>query len=626
MEATMSAITESRWNTLTGQVPIALGLEGQFVEPVGFEANADGIAYRYPFGLVAIGHKVVRQDTVEWTWRLENQGALPSPRVTAFHPLVLSFACQGRLAPVLHGSRGGLDDANYPPESWRQWSCSAVTEGLAQKFRASSAGGRSANRDLPFFVVQDTDRQGGLFVGLGWSGDWHLQMSRQAEQVLLQAGMTNLALSLRPGESFGQPSVLLGRFRGSAADGQRALRAVLRDQVQPSLGGVPMRPVSFWDSYYGDRGQFYEKDALEEIPLAAAAGLEYFVVDGGWSGGGHDGQFSSLLPHIGSWRAAKDKFPNGFAPLKDLAGKQAIRLGLWFDIERAHRDSMAAQQVPELFFADWEGGGCRLLKLHKDEARDWALETISAPLRALDAGWLRYDMNCDPAGCWAQHDAADRRGETEIRYIENLYRLLDALRSRFPETIIENCASGGRRIDLETLRRSHTDWISDHTQAESIIRYNLHGASRWLPANHLNTSMAHSYLEPNRPVNWNEPLPACAYLSHFGGNFSVSDRLKPLTAAARDTLRRAVDLFRSTAPCFAGEVHALGEQENVLEGPAGLAALDPATGRRAVVLFGVAPSAAATLVPEEFRALVSGAPAFGDSGTGQFISAYLWHG
>lgn len=386
-----------------------------------------------------------------------------------------------------------------------------------------------------------------------------------------------------------------------------------------------MRPVSFWDNYYGDRGQFFEKDANAEIPLAAEAGIEYFVLDGGWNGGGQDGEFPSLLPHIGTWQVSREKFPNGLAPLKELAARHGIKLGLWFDIERAHPASKAMREHPELFFADWDGGdGCRLMRLQDDQARDWAVETISEQVRLLDAKWLRLDMNINPADCWARQDAPGRRGATECRYVENLYGLYDALLKRFPDVALENCASGGRRIDLETIRRSHTDWISDHSQSEAVMRYHLHGACRWLPCNHLNTSMAHAYLEPNRPVNWREPLPASAYLSHFGGNFSVSDRILPLTPAARKTLRHYVELFRQTAACFAGECHPIGEQQATLAGPSGLAAFDPATGQRAVVLFGVAPAAAAGLVPEEYRALVSGKPIAGDAGTDQFTSAYLW--
>ena len=107
--------------------------------------------------------------------------------------------------------------------------------------------------------------------------------------------------------------------------------------------------------------------------------------------------------------------------------------------------------------------------------------------------------------------------------------------------------------------------------------------------------MAHAFLEPNRGVDWRAPLPAAAYLSHFGGNFSTSDRLAPLTAEGRETLRRYVELFHRAAPCFAGEVFPVGHQADSLAGPTGIAGIDPATGRRAGVVFGASPEAAAAL-------------------------------
>ena len=621
----MKSTLDELWNKWVRQIPVALQLDGKPVVPASVEAAPEKIVYHFDGGLCAVGTKSVSPDAVEWAWRLENRGTAPTPRVTAFNPLWLTLTCQGRHAPVLHGTRGGLDHANFPPESWTQWDRTVVTEGMPWfTFRANSSGGRSSNRDLPFFVLEETNRQGGVFIGIGWSGDWHLEMKRTKEEVLISGGMTNLGLSLRPGESFRQPTILIGRYRGDAAAGQRALRHYLRDRVQPKLDGRPVPMMSFWNHYYGDRGQFCEKDALTEIPLAAAAGFEYFVVDGAWTGGGEDGDFFSMLPYIGSWDPSPSKFPRGLEPIRDAAAQHDIKLGLWFDIERAHRTSQVAREHPELVYPNWEGLGCNLLRLQDARARDWAVETISRHVRALGLRWIRFDFNCDPAGAWAAQDADGRRGETEIRYIENLYALLDILREQFPALVIENCASGGRRIDLETLRRSHTDWISDHSQSEAVVRYHLHGACRWLPANHLNTSMAHSFMEPNRPVNWREPLPASVYLSLFGGNFSVSDRLAPLTPAARETLRRYIELFNQTAPCFAGEVVPFGAQADTLEGPAGIGALDPVTGRRAVVFFGASPELAAACVPAEFRALVAGKPVVGDAGTDQFIGAWLW--
>ena len=78
---------------------------------------------------------------------------------------------------------------------------------------------------------------------------------------------------------------------------------------------------------------------------------------------------------------------------------------------------------------------------------------------------------------------------TEIRYIEGLYAILDELRRRHPDVFFEGCASGGRRIDVESLRRCHTYWRSDLYFNHSANQQMIHGASLYLPGNYVNTPL-----------------------------------------------------------------------------------------------------------------------------------------
>jgi alpha-galactosidase len=484
---------------------------GHSATPVEVLESPNTCVFRYENGLEAETFLTQRGGVDEWKWTLRNSSSRASPPVTKFCPLALEMPCRGRHAPVLHDSGGGLDSALFPPPSWAQWSKTFVTEGLAWgNAIAASAGGRSSNKDLPFFVLENRERTGGLFLGLGWSGDWQIMAERAGETVSIAGGMTYLNLVLQPGESFSQPTILIGEYSGDTASGQRALRRYLRDFVQPDLDGQVIPPLTFWNHYFGDRGRFVQADALAEMPRAASVGLEYFVIDGGWTGGGMDSQFESLAPHIGSWRLCPQKFPGGWEPLRKCANDNNLKLGIWFDLERAHPDSLAYQEHPKLFSAQAGGDGLHLLRLELDAAREWALDTLTGALRQSGAQWLRFDFNTNPATFWEQADDPERRGATEIRYLENLYRLWTDLRACFPALVIENCSSGGRRIDLETIRRTHTDWISDHSQSEAIIRFHLHGAARWLSLNHLGTSIAHAFLEPHRAVDWTQPLPAAA--------------------------------------------------------------------------------------------------------------------
>ena len=98
--------------------------------------------------------------------------------------------------------------------------------------------------------------------------------------------------------------------------------------------------------------------------------------------------------------------------------------------------------------------------------------------------WLRYDFNIEPLEFWRQNDTPDRQGITEIRYIEGLYALWDELRLRHPGLVVDLCASGGRRNDLEALMRGIPLWHSDmqcfgpNPSAEQLQNG---GLFRWIP-------------------------------------------------------------------------------------------------------------------------------------------------
>ncbi len=606
---------------------VLLQLNGRDEQPIAVEQDGDRLQIRFAYGIVAEGLRVVRGNAVEWQWSLRNEADEPTPPISAFRPFHASFACHGHRAPRLHGSRGGLDDACFPPVSWSMWEKSIISEGLPNPWVPVSGNGRSANDHLPFFVIENMDRSGGYFLVLGWSGDWDLRMERRVEEVIIHAGMTYLNLTLMPGEKIRQPSMLVGDYTGAASEGFRAMRNTLRDEIQPKHHGKRIPLITCFNNYYGDRGNFNEEVFLREIPAAAEVGIEYLVIDGGWTGGGEDARWDSVPPYIGNWnRPDPKKFPQGWGRVRKAAEQAGRKMGLWFDVEHAHPRSLALAEHPELFFTGLlDNNGCYLLRLDTDAGVEWAFQSIAQNLHALGGQYLKFDMNSDPAPIWAHNDLPNRRGITEIRYVENVYRLLDMLLEEFPDMLLENCASGGRRIDLEMVRRSHTNWLSDHSQSEAVVRYHIFSGAHFLPANQINTGFAHKFLEPNRPVDWDAALPASVYLSLFGGNWFMNDRVHELGRAGQDALRVALEHFYKTSEAFAGDLTFIGGQMDIYEGISGIAGRDPVTGKRAVVIFGANAQEAASRLPEGYESLAESGPRYGDMGGEQFAPAYLFY-
>jgi alpha-galactosidase len=102
-----------------------------------------------------------------------------------------------------------------------------------------------------------------------------------------------------------------------------------------------------------------------------------------------------------------------------------------------------------------------LFNLGDPAAREWLTDFISRCVSDWGITVFRQDFNIAPLRFWQAADAPDRQGIAENRYVEGLYTMWDELRRRHPKLTIDNCASGGRRIDLETCSRSYPLWRSD---------------------------------------------------------------------------------------------------------------------------------------------------------------------
>jgi alpha-galactosidase len=120
-----------------------------------------------------------------------------------------------------------------------------------------------------------------------------------------------------------------------------------------------------------------------------------------------------------------------------------------------------------------------------------------------------------------------------------LYRVLGELRAACPDLVIENCASGGHRVDLGTLRHTLTNWVSDYTHRAASCRQHVQGAGLFLPVQHLNTWV----LNERGPTE---------FRSRMGGAFGLSSRLGRWTADERRAFGEAVAEYKRLRPYLAG--------------------------------------------------------------------------
>ncbi len=511
--------------------------------------------YVAPDGLLEL-HLSVRLDpefgVVEWLPRLRNGGDAVSGVVEDFQSLALvqplaEAPDQGRSGQRVTlrralGSKCSYSD--FLPES----------RVLRDRYPRNVAvletdEGRSSSAWLPFFGL-DFAADRGLIGGIGWSGAWRAEFRLESRRLLATAGMRRTHFRLSPGEELRQPSIyLLDRSGETVQAGQNRNRRFLlaRHSPRDRAGKLQEVPLSFqvW-------GGVSSAEMLAQLKLIETQRLPYdvFWIDAGWYGPDSapapDVHHDDWYLHAGDWRINRGRHPEGLTPVADAAHRLGLRTLLWVEIERARRDSPVAQAHPEWFLATSDNPDNLLLNLGCPEARNWAADTVIRLFRENHLDCYRQDFNFNTIPHWENADAPDRIGVTEARYIDGLYQLWDTLRERIPDLLIDNCASGGRRIDFETMSRSLPLWRSDvqcfpgfDPIANQLECWAL---APWVP-------LHSGGLDLSSAATWQDEYAALSALGP-GIAYCLPPPEQPVPAARH---RRWVELARQLRPLFRGD-------------------------------------------------------------------------
>ena len=418
---------------------------------------------------------------VEWVLLFKNAGTADSPIIEQIKPLDLSV---------------GIPDADVVLHRMNGSTCSAtdfmpidqVVGRPKAQIDIAPNGGRSSDGALPFFNLEW--EKGGLVGAIGWSGQWALQVRRDNERsVRLLAGQQTSRLVLHPGEEIRSPRILLVSWKGSDyLRGNNLLRRLILAHYSPRCDGKLVLPPASANTWFAfnEGNSTTEENQKAVMPVMAQIGLEAYWMDAGWFEGGWPAG-------AGSWVPKKEAFPNGLKPIGDAAHKLGLKYVLWFEPERVTSISRVTKEHPEwVMHHPDEGTWGSLFNMGNPDACKWMTEYLSKCISDWGIDVLRIDFNVPPLPFWQAADTPDRQGMSEIRYVENVYAMWDALLKKHPGLAIDNCASGGRRIDLETISRSYPLWqsdtqcggrampVQDQTQNLGLSMYvPLHSAGVW---------------------------------------------------------------------------------------------------------------------------------------------------
>ena len=417
----------------------------------------------------------------------------------------------------------------------RSWSGAGL---FSERF--GQLGTMPVRRWFPFVAIEDTTAGVTWGAQLAWTGSWQMEISRQHDDVCLSGGLADREFghwmkTLAPGESIESPPAVLSCVAGGLDKLCDRLTAVQHRAVDRQPAIEQDLPIVFneWCTTWGDPA--HDKvlaiaDSLQHSPV------KYLVIDAGW----YKGDGGDWGRAHGDWVPSQTLFPYGLRATADAIRERGLIPGLWFEMETVGDTSAAFSLVDHLLQRDGipiTVRHRRFWDLRDPFAVDYLTEKVIHLLRDCGFGYLKVDYN-ETAGLGC--DGAESLGEGLRQQVIASYRFFERIREKLPNLVIENCASGGHRLEPSMLARTAMSSFSDaHELVEiPIIAANLH----WLmlPRQSQIWAVLHPSDSDQRLIY--------SLAATFLGRMCLSGDMVGLNASQRKIVDAAMELYRQAAP------------------------------------------------------------------------------
>ena len=423
-----------------------------------------------------------KHNAVEWKCELINKGTLDTPLIDD-----LKFTL------LLEGTR--LEHSNGDP-----WHSSGYSVEYSDLHQAVSVyphvdparygdtpyqrGGTPLCGAAPYFRLLSENE--GVNIVIGWQGVWQADFTPIEEGLIaLTVKQRSFTSVIHPGETIKLPTLILLPFTGDSDNGANCWRRFYFDHVLPHPNGEPLQPkvLFFASTADGVECTLHTESSLYDIiDRWAVNGIipDIFWVDAGW----YPCPPRAWSP-VGTWHPDPVRFPNGFKPIADRISRLGCDLLVWFEPERVTPGTEFAKLPPEqLLYQPGESAenwSTALLNLSDPTVSDKIAAILTDVMKENGIRCYRQDFNFDPLPVWANTDSPDRIGATENLYCQGYLRLWDTLLERNDGLLIDTCCGGGRRNELETLRRSVPLHYTD-VGADPLLKQRQHPVMfRWIP-------------------------------------------------------------------------------------------------------------------------------------------------
>jgi len=371
---------------------------------------------------------------------------------------------------------------------YSMWCCEryGAWQSLVTEICASNDEIRHNSCSNPFVAIYNLQNGKGVAFHILCDSKWRYRVrryytnmgNRKAITVELGLDDSDLDYQLAPGESLELPPILCYEFENKIDLDAYKLHRYCNDLL-------PRRSLPIIYNSWMSRFDEISYDLLsEQLEMAKKIGAEYFVIDAGWFG-----RPIVWYESVGDWEECTDYSMCGrMKKFGDKVRAEGLKLGLWFEIERAALTSRSYQEHPDYYIVD---NGQAFVDFGNEEACRYVLDILSKHIETYGLEFIKFDFNA----CLTY----DKEKTSFVRYFKGYQRFIRSLRERFPSLYLENCASGGLRMAMAALEGFDSFWMSDNHSLYRQLEV-FKAAVRRLPPSALEKWITVRSLAPFEPV------------------------------------------------------------------------------------------------------------------------------
>lgn len=409
----------------------------------------------------------------------------------------------------------------------------------------------TAHAEVMFSLDGKPQENNGRVIGaaLCYSGNYKLRIDTNDDEYHhFFAGINeeNSAYALESGETFITPALAL-TYSGEGLSG--ASRNFHRWAREYKLAhGTTLRDIllNSWEGVYFDINQEGMDQMMADI---AAMGGELFVMDDGWFGEKYPRRNDSSS--LGDWTVDRVKLPEGIDGLLSDAQKHGIKFGLWIEPEMTNTVSELYEKHPDWILKASQrdpvlgrGGTQAVLDLSNPEVQDFVFNVVDNLISEYpEIVYIKWDANMSIMNHGSNYLPADKQSHMYIEYHRGFERICQRIREKYPDLIIQACASGGGRANYGVLPYFDEFWVSDNTDALQRV-YMQWGTSYFFPA----IAMAsHISAAPNHQTFRSIPLKYRIDVA-MSGRLGMEIQPKNMTEEEKSLCKQAIAEYKMIRP------------------------------------------------------------------------------